>query len=275
MSGYQFLVPRGPGTTTQDSSEFLGDYTSIGAFTGSAPDGEECEFCDASAENFSAFDITLPLGEVGLKPALGMLVPGYLLVVTKEHMTSFAQMGGDGLKEAGLKLDAFESSAGVIFQDDYFRLEHGSDNVESCGFGSGACVTHAHQHLVPGRKAAERMRTTLDWRDIGRYDNLADFQGEPYLYLGYDKKHFIVPKPRVVSQWGRRIIAKTYGQEVWDWALYNGAAQLATTLLRLGLPPGEVIVDEQNDRITYNPREKAGNVVGRLVLLSQRSNSSG
>jgi diadenosine tetraphosphate (Ap4A) HIT family hydrolase len=246
-------------------------YTTISAFTDSAPTGEPCEFCDVPPDGQapSAFDLTLPLGEgsVGLKPTLGMLVPGYLLAITRAHVTSLAQLEREQLHEIDESLQVQERGWAEGFESQYFRFEHGSDGLDSCGPGSGACVSHAHLHLVPGREAAERMQAEMKGYELDEYADLAEFRGRPYLYLGHEGRHLVEPEPNLPSQWGRRIIAATYGNAIWDWGISNGAQQLATTLLRLdGLPAGTLTVDPLRDTLTITP-DHGGFEVKRSRLI--------
>lgn len=191
---------------------------------------DECVFCDVLIEPKTAFDISVPLDdtEVSLKPALGMLMPGYLLTVTNDHMTSFANMDRGKLAEIDESLTKTERELESIFSS-YYRLEHGSDNVTFCG--SGGCIDHAHQHLVPADEdVGEYISKQLAWERLDTFEDLTDFKGKPYIYLGRQGVHYVVSEPELPGQWGRRQIGKVREIEHWDWAAYSGDIELALTL---------------------------------------------
>jgi hypothetical protein len=119
---------------------------------------------------------------------------------------------------------------------EYFRFEHGSDNVKECGVGSGACIDHAHQHMVPALGVAEAIRDELPWEELDGFESLAELQGVPYVYLGFEGGHYAVKNPALPSQWVRRKIAEHYRQDDWDWGMEYGEGNLFITLLALDQP---------------------------------------
>lgn len=228
------------------------------------PTDEDCVFCDEPEQKLaiSAFDLAVPLasGRAALKGALGMMRPGYMLGVTREHVTSFAQLSSADL----VAIDASFSSAEDRLRtnlrhsqyDKYIRLEHGSDNVKDCTLGSGACVTHAHQHLIPGTKKtiARMLKENLDWQQLNDYSELSSLRGEPYLYVGSDDKHYAAIDPQVVSQWGRRLIAEEDGHKEWDWGVFTGAINHVQTLVSLGIVPQGRMTIRPDGQATFFPR---------------------
>lgn len=158
-----------------------------------------------------------------------MLIPGYLLTVTNEHMTSLANIDRDKLADIDESLTKAERELEPIFGS-YFRLEHGSDNITFCG--SGGCIDHAHQHLVPADEdVGEHISKQLAWERLDTFEDLTDFKGKPYIYLGRQGVHYVVSQPELPGQWGRRQITEIReGQKPWDWAVYSGDIELAATL---------------------------------------------
>jgi diadenosine tetraphosphate (Ap4A) HIT family hydrolase len=188
----------------------------------------ECLFCTKAEEPLTPYDFGCSLGEgnIDLKPALGMMLPGYFLTVTRRHLTSFAQLAPEVLAEIDKTLTENEAYLGTKFGE-YFRVEHGSDNVTTCG--SGGCIDHAHQHLIPAMDVADYAQELLPWQEISNFSDIAELKGEPYIYMGRQGQHFVVPNPNLPSQWIRRQIAAVRGLEHWDWAVYEGAAELLET----------------------------------------------
>lgn len=212
-----------------------------------------CEFCTKGEQPLLAYDFgsTLGNGNVVLKPALGMLIPGYFLTVTRKHLTSFAQLPAEALAEIDDTLTKSEEYLAPKFGE-YFRVEHGSDNVTTCG--SGGCIDHAHQHLVPAMDVADHAQELLPWQQLDDFTDITQFAGEPYIYMGRQGEHYVVPNPDLPSQWIRRQIAEVRGLEHWDWAVYEGATELFETLLKLGsFPVGRMVFNLDRDIAQYMP----------------------
>lgn len=211
---------------------------------------EQCPFCDSSETPASPFDVRLPLQErAALIPALGMLMPGYLLAVTDEHTTSFAQLDRVRLRNTDNALQKSEQYLQKHFGA-YVRVEHGSDNITACG--SGGCIEHAHQHLIPDLRVGELIHKKLPWQQLDSYEDIAEFRGKPYIYLGRLGLHYVVPEPQLPGQWTRRQIAEVWGLDHWDWALSQGALNLLKTFVELNVfPEKKLLVDIANDSIAF------------------------
>lgn len=261
------ILPRGRWFDSDLTPPPLGftEATHISELTAENPGDEPCVFCDPPVHENEAlpFDFAVPIvsGEIAVKAALGMLRPAYLLAVTREHVTSFAQLDRSVLTEVDEAFTTIEERTiarlsltehiGQSYKS-YIRLEHGSDNSDSCSLGAGACVTHAHQHLIPATAhTAQHMLgdNAIQWQALDSYDVLTELRGEPYLYVGHKGAHYAAVNPGVVSQWGRRIVAKEDGHTNWDWAVGHGAINLVRSLLVLGLtlPPGQIHVSSESD----------------------------
>jgi diadenosine tetraphosphate (Ap4A) HIT family hydrolase len=191
---------------------------------------QDCTFCEIIPNPRSAFDVHQDVGEgkAALVPALGMLLPGYLLAVSKEHTTSFSQYNEPQLRDTDDALNEVEDNLSPFFGE-YFRWESGSDNsTGSCG--SGACIDHAHLHLVPDADTGLRLLDELPWQQIGAYDDIVNFRDKPYAYLGRIGLHYVAPEPNLPGQWMRRQVAKTHDLDNWDWAIDPGLDNLTETM---------------------------------------------
>jgi len=194
-----------------------------------------CPFCDSSSHRGIEFGFSFPLddeGDVYITPDHGMLMPGHLLAVTEKHLTSFAQIKEDRLSAVDWRLSRLEKSLAPQFGS-YFRLEHGSDNLN--GNGSGACIEHAHTHLVPADEdIGDHIQDALLWERLDEYEDLAEFRGSPYVYLGRLATHYVAANPKLPGQWVRRQIAEVRGLDNWDWALMDSTEDRRETLRRIG-----------------------------------------
>jgi diadenosine tetraphosphate (Ap4A) HIT family hydrolase len=230
----------------------MGDdvFMPIQDFTETNPTDMSCVFCDPPEETVSPFELSQPLGagNIAAKAALGMLMPGYMLTVSQRHITSFGQLEPDALREVDTTLTEYEYDNQRFGQ--YLRFEHGSDGIDHCSAGAGACIDHAHQHLIPAPDVAEYIlskdhpdKDKLDWQQLDTFENIIDLRGTPYMYMGYAGMHYVVENPGVPSQWIRRLVTKLHPEHVpngnWDWFSDPGTNQLMLTLLnqlRSGLP---------------------------------------
>lgn len=224
------------------------------------PTVDPCVFCDAPERSagVSAFSIALSLGDVALKPARGMLRPCYFLAVSKKHVTSFSQLGRASLDEVNRSLAHIEKGIAEMpimkaaNYDSFMRVEHGSDNVRASCRGAGACIDHAHQHLVPCLpETLERVLCadkSISWLAIDSYDDIADFAGRPYMYVGGRTGHYVAPDPELPGQWVRRIISREDGRpDEWDWGVFPRGLNLISTIVNTGMQPhGTMLIDEHS-----------------------------
>jgi diadenosine tetraphosphate (Ap4A) HIT family hydrolase len=226
---------------------------------------DDCRFCEiAQGQEESLFDRSQSLGDgtTYLVPALGMMMTGYFLAVTKEHVTSFAQLSKDQLTTVDKTLIATEKYLTERLPGRYMRVEHGSDQPDnsetgeenSVVCGAGGCIDHAHQHLIPAdHDVGEHILDLLPWQKLDRYENIAEFHGAPYIYLGRLGTHYAVANPQLPGQWIRRQIVKVrgpaflenvsqraYDDEIGDdgdWSLHPGIGPLTVTMVMLRAVP--------------------------------------
>jgi hypothetical protein len=185
--------------------------------------GSDCVFCGVQESPGSPYDVVTPLAdkESFLVPALGMLMPGNYLQVARKHVTSFAQMGATTLNELCRSRQQVLKRLSSVFGS-YIMVEHGSDGLTENGLGSGACIDHAHNQLLPDPDSRiwERMRSQpLNWTRLRQPEELENYAGRPYIYLSRNHEHYAASNPQVRGQWARMQAALALGQDVYDWAV--------------------------------------------------------
>jgi diadenosine tetraphosphate (Ap4A) HIT family hydrolase len=173
----------------------------------SAPSNPEDEIIDES-ENFYA------------KAALGHFVFGYTLIISKEHLPSFACLP----EHLFCELEAFRSRVfdklHNICQHPISIVEHGA--INRCQRG-GACIDHAHLHLMP--LAADLYPTLSKRFELGELKSISElrrFKDTPIPYLYYQREgftgHGVKLAQDVPSQLLRRLACQALGEpELWDW----------------------------------------------------------
>lgn len=193
----------------------------------------DCVFCperlSGSSSDFDQAIATHPEGVI--IPALGMMVPGYFLAVTKSHAHSVSELPSRE-STSFYEWVVERCRAWSPLFGGYFIVEHGS-----CpGSRSGSCIDHAHLHLVPLANeigAAILTAREVIWRNLPSVEDLSGLRGRGYVSIYLHDQLFVADDVRLPSQWLRRVIARELGLPVWDWALDYGRSQLSTTMSSL------------------------------------------
>lgn len=216
-----------------DSGSLEGMTRGIETATGNTDAGGACVFCpDQLSGSSSDFDQAIASHAGGvIIPALGMMVPGYFLAVTKSHAHSVSELAAPELASFyGWAVERCREWSPLF--GEYFIVEHGS-----CpGARSGSCIDHAHLHLVPlASEVGSAILNSSDvvWRNLPGAEDLAGLRGRGYVSIYLQDQLFVADDVRLPSQWLRRVIAKELGLSVWDWALEYGRPQLTATMLSL------------------------------------------
>ncbi len=184
-----------------------------------------CRLCWALSETGQRYPVNSILYNTetyALIPALGALVPRYVMLVAKDHCNSAATLPSGKLEILGQHLDdviallkrKFPSSEWVVF-------EHGT--TLQCGV-KACCVDHLHLHLVPiGMDLAAELsrRLQCEPRHLGSLTELEQLNGETanYIYLrNPDNKSYVFTPESYSSQLVRQVIATRVGREnTWNW----------------------------------------------------------
>lgn len=154
---------------------------------------------------------------------LGALTPGYILIVPKRHYFNIGQLNEMDFSDF-LELKAIIGShiqslyGGVVF------FEHGSHS--SCAT-SGACIEHAHMHVLPSCNLPFRECIPSKMKEfpISDFEKIRDFSAneQPYLFLEEDNgdKYVYPDCEDVTSQFFRRIWARLLDRHYeYDWAVF-------------------------------------------------------
>ena len=167
-------------------------------------------------------------------PALGQIVEGYLLIISKDHFNSLAELPGDmherliNLKNKVSKVLSSQYSIPIFF-------EHGSFSATELG---GGCINHAHLHAVPVDIGIEYTGLTeLDPMSVEGIRYLWENRiVGPYIYFETIKHDafYVNLRTKLPCQYIRRVIAtKTGYQQNWDWRQYIGSEKIKNTILKL------------------------------------------
>lgn len=168
-------------------------------------------------------------------PTLGLLVPGYLLIVSRAHVASMASLARAG----GVDVWAFATEIARQLSPAFGPYLIFESTKGLAGLAGGGCVAHAHLHLIPATHSfmaeiTERFpQAVLGW-------NLSEFADVAYLAFAADgSPPMVVREPRVQSQWIRLQFARHLGREEhYDWGAVSGRENLSRTFTdSIGLLP--------------------------------------
>ena len=173
----------------------------------SSPTNPEDEIIDES-ENFYA------------KAALGHFVFGYTLIVTKEHLLSYAYVPEKLFSELEEFIDKVLDKLHGICRHPITLLEHGA--INRCQRG-GSCIDHAHLHLMPlAADLYPLLSERFSFDELGSISELRRFNDaqSPYLYYQSEgrRSHAVQLSEDVPSQTLRQMACQALGEpDMWDW----------------------------------------------------------
>jgi diadenosine tetraphosphate (Ap4A) HIT family hydrolase len=169
-------------------------------------------------------------------PTLGMLSPGWLLVVSKDHYLSIGALDDTLYPELEQVKTAVQKDLREMFQAPIF-FEHGPCTPTET---AGACIDHAHLHAVPlSFDLFQDLATNYPYRKVKGLRALKGYFEKhiPYLYYENRKEEaYLFRASQVPGQLVRRLIAKRLGMpDLWDWGVYEGMENIEKTLSRYEL----------------------------------------
>jgi len=198
-----------------------------------------CDFCDEfTGGTLNAFSILygdsiasrviLSSDNFNVIPTIGQIVEGYVLIVPKLHVRSFADLPAGLRPELNYVLEVIRSASRVGYGT-CVKFEHGARTDSSGGCG----VSHAHLHLVPvasSNDPIDAIKRNNDFEIIETFDQVFEASsGFPYLY--YEDTHskkYLFKTEHIPSQYVRQLLARKLGCKSWDWR----SAKRETRLLR-------------------------------------------
>ncbi|MFA5174478.1 MAG: HIT domain-containing protein [Candidatus Pacearchaeota archaeon] len=173
-----------------------------------------------------------------------MGIPGYLLIVTKEHYLGFGEVPTNQYSEL---LGLIDSVKGIIkseYKLNCLVFEHGPRLNEQ----SGQSIDHAHLHVVPGvditKEWAVDMMQRLDHQGIFyRVERVEGFERAKQI-MGSKKSYLYVESPSGVqllseqnffrpSQYFRKMVAHQSGSKDWNWRKHPDYLTLEKTVEKL------------------------------------------
>jgi len=191
----------------------------------------DCRFCDILNNSFLKSNtrdcvpiyntVLLETPNFLVLPALGSIIPGYLMIITRSHINSMAYLSKDHMDEL---IDLLSYLKHILMQTLNITpiiFEHGSA-INSTEVAANS-VDHAHVHVAP-----INMTTEMDILNESQAIKIKDmyeiksFMGNPYFLYINENNYFISHEVTLERQFMRKWLAKEAGSApMWDWREYE------------------------------------------------------
>lgn len=194
----------------------------------------KCPFCygdESKIENTVIFQTT----NFKVKPALGELVEGYLMIIPNSHIDAFSFCNEEDLKKTRILIDKLKQ----IIYEEYgimpFVYEHGTGS-KSNKFADS--VTHAHIHIIPHQiKNEKAMLEYLQMKKIDSFYDIANLKDENYFYYENQKGEMYIKNlydRKDLRQYFRIQVANEIGiPDKWQWREHFFIDKIEETVKKL------------------------------------------
>ena len=160
-------------------------------------------------------------------PALGSIVPGHILLVSRRHVTSLAQLTELELMFLAELVNAWSSRIAESWGTPVYGFEHGS----AVGKSVRACIAHAHLQLLPLSSCSCLEKGFVESRN---WTSLAALAGIDYLLAYRPGSIGTRSHDEGTSQYLRRRLLKKLGREnECDYLVYPNLDAMRETIHRL------------------------------------------
>ncbi|MFG2312881.1 hypothetical protein ACGFS9_30040 [Streptomyces sp. NPDC048566] len=188
-----------------------------------------CEFCPGQLEQHWFNDPLMRSGSALAIPAVGSLVPGYLLALPLRHVPNASLLPSSERGDFADFVLSVNTCLSAVYSRPVTMFEHGgcaSDPLDS------SCIAHAHVHLVPGvydlagatPGRVEKYRSWADFIDSapeGPYLACTDAGGTVWKFPDLRQPQFY-----------RQVVAKClHIADRWDYAVHPEWANIRQTYI--------------------------------------------
>lgn len=196
-------------------------------------DNSECRLCREINNKNLIIKLKLGLsntviaknGDWLVLPALGSVVPGYIMIVNTNHSYhSIACCPDEQLKKLEETICLCKKALKKIYNSNCILFEHGVLSESMIGSNS---VNHVHLHILPIEVDLYNTFSHENFKQINTFDdlkNIALLNNIAYLFYenNHGKRFYIEDENGVFpSQFFRRQVANAVGRsEEWNWRIY-------------------------------------------------------
>lgn len=152
---------------------------------------------------------------------IGSIVPGYNLIISKEHILSMSAMPSEMIQEYVQIIEYMRGLYQKIYHRKPIVFEHGSNNCKNPKANS---IDHAHTHVVNHNYLDEdKIISYLGLHEVSSISEmLKSGTNKNYIsYISPSDKYYIGEAKKEESQIMRKFIAEDIGKkDEWDWRKY-------------------------------------------------------
>lgn len=195
---------------------------------------DECQLCcNAVHPKIRAIEDTILIQNEDFIciPALGALLPGYVLIVSKRHFIGINEATKREL--TSLNCITNEVFKHLIYKSGHIMFEHGGATCAS----SSSCIDHFHIHIAPISQftAADILSKIPIPYTIKNKTTKQEIQqlstNAPYLMISDKTETYHLASPSFPSQLIRRVIATMLGmKDEWNWTIYTHENNIKKTI---------------------------------------------
>ena len=194
----------------------------------------KCPFCYGD-ENKIENTVVFKTKDYKIKPTLGELTEGYLMILPNKHVDAFSFCSREELTKVRQIIDKLKK----IIYEEYgvipFVYEHGTGS-KSNKFPDS--ITHAHIHIIPHEiKDEKNMLEYLGMEKIDSFYDLEKLRDENYFYYENQKNEMYVKNlydRKDLRQYFRIQVAKEIGiEDKWQWREHKFFDNIEKTVLKL------------------------------------------
>jgi diadenosine tetraphosphate (Ap4A) HIT family hydrolase len=165
-------------------------------------------------------------------PTIGAFIAGYVLINSREHFRSIAELPQHLINELQhIRASVVSAISEEFSVADPVVFEHGSTGLPA---RSGKCVDHLHLNIVPVDFDASKQLTRM----LGAPSQISDYAeiraaiGEttPYVLLHHQGRMLLYEAVGVPSQLVRRLIARALRIDEWDWRAHPHLQSMLQTI---------------------------------------------
>lgn len=165
-------------------------------------------------------------------PDIGPIVEGYCLIVSKEHVSAMAFLPDEKQQELLVVKNVIREALLVSYGKSIV-FEHGEVTFAR---NAGACIDHAHMHIVPTSIDFLTRPTDIQFEEILHPSRLKDYvSNRGYLYYeNQSGRAFLSLVDHCAQQYFRRKLSTCLGNGVdWNWRDYIRFADSLGTKARI------------------------------------------
>jgi len=201
----------------------------------------KCKFCNLPELGDSNFPVLFENNLFSIAVGKGTLKPGYLLLIPKRHVNSFAELNDDEMANY-LKL---MQEVKIIYDEKFDQIpmtwENGSAQQNAGGFFENS-IDHAHLHILPhklSQRAFEKINVDRHLKPVDiTKGELQNYRDSYYLlYTDPQERAFISRTQDPERQYIRKIVAEQEQiPRAWNWREANHLENGIITLEQLREP---------------------------------------